>query len=124
MGKLTTNISRHELACKCGCGGDTMDFETLLVVQNCCNHFAKELDIRKVSLTITSAYRCLEHNRCIGSTDASQHPLGRAMDIKIVQVDPEDVYEYLVGEFPGKYGIGRYESFIHIDTRTNGPARW
>jgi hypothetical protein len=23
-----------------------------------------------------------------------------------------------------KHGIGKYDGFIHVDTRSNGPARW
>ena len=29
MGDLTKNISRYEIACKCGCGFDTIDIEVV-----------------------------------------------------------------------------------------------
>ena len=39
MGDLTSNLSRHEFACECGCGFDTVDFELVTVIQKACNHF-------------------------------------------------------------------------------------
>ena len=130
MENLTKNIWRHELACHCGCGFDTMDWETIEVVQDCCDHFAKILKVERVVLRINSAARCFEYNRKPvreggpGSNDESQHPLARAMDIYIVGVQPMNVYDYLNKKYPNKYGLGRYGNFVHIDTRTNGPARW
>ena len=130
MGNLTKNISRHEVACKCKCGLDTMDFETIMVVQDTCDFFALKLGLPKVTLIVTSGSRCLGYNRKPaseggpGSNDGSQHPKSRAMDIKILEVSPDDVYDYLVKRYPVQYGIGKYKTFTHIDTRTNGPARW
>jgi len=126
MGDLTKNISRSELSCNCGCGSDSIDYETTVVVQDACDHFAEKLGVERVTLTITSANRCFKYNRspAVGSNDNSQHPRSRAMDIKIGGVYPSDVYSYLVDKYPGKYGIGKYKSFTHIDTRSSGPARW
>lgn len=125
MGDLTANISRHELACKCGCGLDSMDCETVCVVQDLCDFFTI-MKGKKVVLSITSAARCFEYNRspAVGSNDNSQHPRCRAMDIKILEISPDKVYDYLVKKYPDKYGFGKYDTFTHVDTRTNGPARW
>ena len=117
MGDITANLSRHEFACKCGCGCDTMDIETVLVVQDVCDHF-------RCTVTITSAHRCDEHNKAVGGSDKSQHKLGRACDCVFNGVDPDDVHNYLMSKYVGKYGFGVYPTFNHIDTRTNGPARW
>ena len=73
---------------------------------------------------ITSGHRCLEYNRSVGSMDGSQHVQGRAADIMVDGVSPRLVYETLCEWYPRKYGIGRYNTFTHIDTRTLGPARW
>ncbi len=130
MGNLTKNISRHELACNCGCGFDSMDVETIEVWQECCDHFAEELGVDKVTFNINSSARCLEYNRKPvseggpGSTDGSFHPKARAIDGKIVGVSPIKVYSYLDTKYPDKYGMGLYPSFVHLDTRTDGPARW
>lgn len=130
MGDLTKNISRPELGCKCGCGSDSMDFVTINIVQDCCDHFAKQLSLDKVILGITSAHRCFEYNRKPigdngpGSNDKSQHPQARAIDFRINGVSPSDVYAYLVSKYPNQYGFGKYHNFTHADSRTNGPARW
>jgi len=130
MGDLTKNISRHELACNCGCGLDSMDFETIRLVQDTCDYFAIKTGKVKVTLIINSAARCFEYNRKPvseggpGSNDASQHPRCRALDFKILDVSPDEVYDYLTKRYPGKYGFGKYDTFTHADTRTNGPARW
>jgi uncharacterized protein YcbK (DUF882 family) len=130
MGDLTKNISRHELACRCGCGLDSMDVKTIEVVQECCDHFADILCVDRVVLNINSAARCFEYNRKPislggpGSTDGSQHPRCRAMDFSISNVSPIDVYAYLVTRYPDRYGFGKYSTFSHADTRSNGPARW
>lgn len=130
MGDLTKNINRSELACSCGCGFDSIDIEVIIAVQQCCDHFAKKLRKDRVVLDITSAARCYEYNRKPlseggpGSNDNSQHPKARAIDFKIRGVVPAEVYAYLVSMYDGRFGIGRYDSFTHIDSRTGGSARW
>lgn len=123
---LTKNIWRHELACKCGCGFDTMDFETINVVQECCDYYARQMKVPRVHLIITSAARCREHNTNVGGSPTSQHLVGRAIDFRIRGVAPIDVYRHLDGMYPNKYGIGNYVrlNFVHIDTRTGPPRRW
>jgi len=117
MGDISAHFDRSEFACPCGCGGDTIDSATLEAAEAIRQHF-------DAPVTITSAYRCLEYNRTpeIGSNDRSQHPRGRALDIKVDGVPPADVYAY--ADSLGLGGVGRYDTFTHIDTRSNGPARW
>ena len=119
MGDLTNNISRHELLCACGCGLDSMDFETIEMVQDACDEF-------DCTVEITSAARCYEYNRSdeVGSNDRSQHPRCRGMDCKFKGQNPKDVHEYLCNRYPNRFGFGLYKTFNHIDSRTNGPARW
>ena len=105
------------MACKCGCGGDSMDFQTVLVVQEVRDNFG-------AAVTISSAYRCLEYNRSIGSSDESKHPLARAIDFTVAGVDAADVQAYLHLRYPGIYGVGSYETFTHFDSRGGDGARW
>lgn len=115
MGDISKHFDRQEIACKCGCGFDTMDAETLKV--------ADEIrDFVGSSITPSSGARCLAHNVEIGGSKNSQHTKGRAMDLPVP--DPGAVYRFLCTRYEGLYGIGVYHSFVHIDTRTNGPARW
>jgi zinc D-Ala-D-Ala carboxypeptidase len=115
IGHLSDHFWRYEVACKCGCGADSMDVETL--------HLAELVrDFVDAPISPSSGYRCLEYNRKIGSGDKSQHPKARAMDLPVP--DPTKVYDYLCRLYPDRFGFGLYDTFVHIDTRTIGPARW
>tara|TARA_R110000803_G_C11875815_1_gene309077 strand:+ start:421 stop:783 length:363 start_codon:yes stop_codon:yes gene_type:complete len=117
MGDLTKNLSRHEFACKCECGLDTADIETVAVIQEVCDEF-------DCTVTINSGCRCVAHNKRVGGAQNSQHPKCRAGDCKFHGPTPDQVHKYLVKKYPGKFGFGVYATFNHIDTRTDGPARW
>lgn len=123
MGDLTKNISRHELACNCGCGFDTGDIETVLAVQDACDHFAKVLGIEKVTLDINSGARCFVWNEHEKGSKYSKHLDGRAIDHRIREVSVKELHEYYMVKYPGKYGIGKYRTFVHLDTRKD-MARW
>ena len=116
MGDLTRNISRWEVACKCGCGLDTIDFLTATVVQEVCDHIAHNTDQTSVVLHINSGCRCEVHNKREGGAEDSKHLTGRAIDFWIEGIDPALVYNYLTGRFPCVFGIGNYEDFTHLDT--------
>ena len=117
MGDLTNNLSRHEFACKCGCGLDTADIGTVSVVQDVCDNFG-------CSVIVTSGCRCTEHNEAVGGAKSSQHVKCRAADCVFKGVKPSWVFEYLCKTYPDKFGFGLYEDFVHIDTRSGGAARW
>jgi uncharacterized protein YcbK (DUF882 family) len=79
-------------------------------------HFGKPV-------TITSSHRCPESNAAVGGVKHSLHLLGRAADIQVKYVDPADVYLFLNTTYPDTAGIGRYNTFTHIDSRSER-ARW
>jgi len=114
---ISKNYSRSEFACKCGCGFDTVDTETLDVLQKLRDHFNE-------SVRITSGCRCAKYNKRIGGAKRSKHVQGRATDIQVANILPAKVANYLSAAYPRKYGIGRYSTFTHIDTRSGGAARW
>lgn len=115
MGDLSDNFSRSEFACKCGCGFDTVDIDLVRVLENIRAHFDKPI-------VISSGARCVVWNTTCGGSSRSQHLLGRAADIMVDGIDPELVYE--LADQMGIGGAGKYATFTHCDTRTNGPARW
>lgn len=118
MGDLSPHFSRHEFACKDGCGRDSIDYATLRVLEEVREHFG-------VPVTINSAYRCANHNKAVGGASGSQHLYGRAADIVVQGVKPSVVADWVEsGPLKGRGGVGRYSSFTHVDSRTNGPARW
>ena len=95
MGNLSQHFNREEFAC---------------------NHCGEPV-------VINSGYRCPTHNRNVGGAARSTHVQGTAGDVKVVNVAPSRVHAYLIKRYPNKYGIGKYNTFTHIDMRPT-PARW
>lgn len=116
MGDLTKDFNRSEFECNCGCGFNTVDYELANALQELRDHFDK-------SVTISSGCRCAAHNAREGGKPSSQHLLGRAADIAVSGVTALRVQEYLKDRYPNKFGIGSYDGFTHLDTRSV-KARW
>lgn len=116
MGDLTSNFSRKEFACKDGCGFDDVSLELVAVLQEARDHFGK-------SILINSACRCEEHNERVGGAKGSKHKEGIAADVVVRGVSPKVVHSYFINKYPDKYGIGRYNTFTHIDVRKT-KGRW
>ena len=118
MGDLSTNFSRHEFKCKCTkCEYDTVDGELLIVLEKLRTYF------RGTTVTIGSGHRCPSHNEAIGGAENSMHLTGKAADIYVEGFSPAEVCAYLRTQYVGKFGIGEYEIFTHIDVR-HDQARW
>jgi len=116
MGDLTTNFSRHEFACRCGCGLATIDYELLRTLEVLRAHFSQPI-------TVTSGHRCRQSNALAGGSELSQHLDGRACDFVVAGTTPGEVQTYLKLRYPRKFGIGCYPEFTHLDSRDH-PARW
>ena len=126
--KLTENFDLREFNCKCGCG---MPQDVLNNVRSVATQLQKVREWVGSPIKINSAYRCINHNRSIGSKDSSQHVLGKAVDIVVSGYSPDEVYSIidnlnnnplstLCVEFNG---LGRYNTFTHADIRDT-PAKW
>ncbi len=118
MGDLSPHFSRHEFACKCGCGFDTVDTATLELLE------IIRSDCDDNSITINSGCRCPDYNARVGGSKASQHMLGRAADFTVGSFSPMRVHIIAGNSLGSSGGLGAYGTFTHVDTRSNGPARW
>lgn len=98
------------------CDKILIESELVKVLEDVRTHF-------NMPVIITSGYRTPEYNKKIGGVKNSQHTKGTAADIKVKMVLASEVQRYLNCKYPDKYGIGRYESFTHIDVREK-KARW
>lgn len=114
--KLSANFYRDEFACQCGCGYDTVDAELLTVLQDVRDHFGK-------AVTINSAARCAAHNKAVGGAPTSQHLYAKAADFTVERISPSHVQAYLQGKYPNRYGVGKGQTFTHIDVRPTR-AEW
>lgn len=114
--KLSANFRVREFACTDGSDPIFIDSELVSVLQKIRTHFGR-------AVTITSAYRTPTKNKAVGGTTYSQHLYGRAADIKVNGVSPEMVAAYAEKILSNKGGIGKYQTFTHIDVRENC-SRW
>ncbi len=115
MGDISKHFNRAEFLCKCGCGFSTADIELIAVLE----------DVREKlgPVRINSACRCATHNKAVGGAPDSEHLRGTAADIVVDGISAATVYDYLTQRYPGRYGIGKYKTWTHIDVRLR-PARW
>lgn len=115
-GDLSKNFSSHEFSCK-HCGEENINPELIDALQ-------RLRDTVGVSISVSSGYRCPNHNESLKSP-TSQHVKGNAADIIIKGFTVDEMYaaaksipEFLNG------GIGVYDGgFIHVDVRGE-KARW
>ena len=122
MGDLSRNFNRSEFACK---------------GEDCCGHSAPvHPDLIEAlqalrdrigkPLSITSGFRCNRHNQAIGGEDHSFHTLGMAADVACPDgISPGQLAALAEGiDLFREGGIGIYPSWVHLDVRKNGKARW
>ena len=99
-----------EFSCKC-CGEVELG-----------DSFMQMLDLARsiagVPFTITSGYRCKEHNEAEGGKPTSSHPLGLAADIKASGSRHRfTILSALLDAGFSRIGIG--SDFIHVDNDQN-----
>lgn len=116
-GKLSEHFTLSECSCRCGCGLCDIDLVLLSALENLRSRVARPIHT-------TSVQRCHSHNKAVGGTPHSQHLIGRAADIVVRDMTPDELAEQArqVPEFQNG-GIGIYKSFLHVDVRGH-TARW
>lgn len=118
MSYQAIHFTDAELACKhCGQCRCTDELKRAL-------DMLREIVNRPVD--VDDAYRCTVHNATVSLVAKSEHPLGMAADIRIPGLTLQQMYD-AAKKVPAFFagGIGVYEqNYIHVDVRTNGPARW
>ena len=105
------NFNLDEFKCKCGCHNVSVHSDLLDLLQTARDFFGS-------SITITSAYRCPEHNNSVSSTGSSgPHTTSKAVDI---HVSNSQHRKQLIDYFTNKVtGLGIAKTFIHIDILTS-----
>lgn len=107
-----------EFACKgmhCNCESPPTDPELLDVLNGVRERFGPVI--------INSGYRCPQFNVEVGGAKDSYHMKSMAADIRVPGASTQEVYDYLDGLYPNRYGVGAYNSFSHIDVRRGSAAR-
>ena len=122
MGDLSKNFSRSEFACKgTNCCGHSAPIQPELI--SALQALRNQLNL---PLSITSGFRCNRHNDSVGGAARSFHTLGMAADVacpeEMTAEDLAQAAETIAAFQQG--GIGIYPSWVHLDVRTTGKARW
>jgi len=109
--KLAPNFYAYEFDCACSrCTETKVDEELPKILQKIWDYFGKPV-------RITGPYRCPAHNAEIpNAAKGSLHMKGMAADIQVDGIQPAEVAEF--AESMGVLGIGLYDDFVHVDTRT------
>lgn len=131
--RITPNFKSEEFTCKCGCGGNKINWK-----------FVERLQVLryklKVPITITSGYRCPVHSVRVGGSATDAHTKGFAADIQAKGYKAEQIAkaaaelgfggigiidDYTVHvdirDESGTDGISYPNSYWHADERTNKP---
>lgn len=121
MGDISEHFNRKEFACRgTGCCGHSAPVDSRLV------EALEELrGLIGYPVHLNSGFRCRVHNTRIGGSKTSQHMNGYAADLRCTGTSVEEMATLaeMVPAF-AEGGIGGYETFLHVDVRTDGPARW
>ena len=111
----TKYFSDKELSCKCGCGFMITD-ESFL------SRLDAAREIAGIPFVVTSAARCLKHNKAVGGVDSSAHTKGLAVDMAFK--DSHSCYIILRALYDvgfKRIGINFAKSFIHCDVDETKP---
>lgn len=128
MGDLSEHFSEWEFACKgedC-CGGvapaQSRLIDALEELRYWINH---DVESGERPIDVSSGFRCRIHNKNEKGEADSRHMRGEAADISVEGVDVETLAG-LANDVQGfrEGGIGRCATFLHVDVRKGGSARW
>lgn len=122
--RLTTNFWKSEFDSK---DGAEMPEDVLYNIQKLANQLQVLRSYLGKSIKINSGYRSPSHNKSIGGVKNSQHVLGKASDIVVKGIKPEQlalIIERLISDGDMlQGGIGIYNTFVHYDIGFKGKKR-
>lgn len=117
--QITKNFASTEFDCNCkrpDCKVTNIETDHVEALQKMRDKWGK-------SVKITSGFRCAAHNAAEGGATNSRHKVSDATDIQVQGMTPDQVAD----DCEHFSGLGRYNTFTHIDSRpigSKGKARW
>lgn len=133
---MNSKLVDLDYSCRCGCGLNGIDSITVELLQDVLEYF-EEVYMHGLTPFVNSGCRCVLHNEKVQKevnpnykpySSKSRHlpdfnGICHAIDFGIKQVPPYQIYKYLDEMYPGCLGLGKYKTFVHIDSRPKR-ARW
>lgn len=117
---IPTNITAHFKSTEFDCNCNYSDCQWTIVD---IDHILK-LEFLRIKwgrpIKINSGYRCSRRNKEEGGATHSRHLVSDATDIVVQGMEPDHVAAECEEFFNG---LGRYDSFTHIDSRPINPGR-
>lgn len=114
--KITNHFKVREFACMDGCPIVCISLDLVDALEDI-------RTIAKCSIIVNSGYRTYSHNKKVGGAPNSMHIYGLAADIRPGDGNVKRLYDICATYLKGEHGLGKYNSFVHIDMRKN-TARW
>lgn len=122
--KITPNFSMEEFDSK---DGTPMPFHIYPNIKRLAKNLQVLRNVIGVPLHVLSGWRSDAHNKAVGGAPQSQHPKGRAGDVKSNVYTAKYLYnkaeELIAAGKMEQGGLGLYPTFIHYDYRGK-KARW
>ena len=117
----TSKISAHFKACEfqCKCSGKH-DFPLDTALIDKLEKLYTELNCSQIS--VSSGYRCVNHDKAVGGSGTGQHTLGKAADICCYGLDGKPISSKIVccaAQDVGFSGVARItDTYTHVDVRS------
>lgn len=109
--KIGQHFKVREFACKDGSQVVFIDSYLVSILDNLRNQVGKPV-------YVNSGYRTPTRNKAVGGTKYSYHMRGMAADIRIEGMNAKEIANKLNEIIPLGCGIIVYNTWVHIDTRT------
>lgn len=106
--QISKNFKLKEFQCKDGSQLVKIDSQLLHKLQALRDEIGRPV-------IINSGYRTESHNKAVGGAQNSYHMQGKAVDIRVNGLKPEEIAKK--AEKKGFTGIGIYKNFVHLDIR-------
>ena len=114
MTRLSEHFTTDDLRCNCkACGGSLrMSLVLVGVLEEIRAYYERRINI-------LAGYRCEGRIKELGRSRKSYHALGKAVDIKIPDIDSKELFDFCRHFTPPIKGLGYYPDgdFVHIDMR-------
>jgi uncharacterized protein YcbK (DUF882 family) len=142
--RITAHFSSEEFACHDGTAYPMhsmdeedprgRDWATTRLEVLCDVLEAIRFEAGELPLTVDSGFRTISYDErlyeasakdgTVAPAKSSQHPQGRAADIRHARLHPAELFNLILdmyqrGQLPALGGVGLYPNFVHVDVRPN-----